>query len=85
MAIAWRSEDPDGGTDLSGLRASNRAEFDAWLAAHDREVGSKALALAAEAVYVRMGFGLFESPDQHREAMAKWLRDRAAEYRAVSE
>jgi hypothetical protein len=35
MAFAWRSEDPEGRTDLSGLRASNRAEFDAWLDAHD--------------------------------------------------
>jgi len=35
-AYAWRSEDDPSATDLSGLRASNRAEFDTWLAEHDR-------------------------------------------------
>ncbi|TFD58061.1 hypothetical protein E3T43_07390 [Cryobacterium sp. Hh7] len=42
LATAWRSEDPRGGTDLSGLRASNRAEFDMWLAEHDRTVAADA-------------------------------------------
>jgi hypothetical protein len=32
----------DGETDLSGLRESNRAEFDRALAAHDRDVAAKA-------------------------------------------
>ena len=36
-AYAWRSKDSarDGEADLSGLRDSNRAEFDRSLAAHD--------------------------------------------------
>jgi len=42
-ATAWRSADPDGGTDLSRLRAANRAEFEAWLAEHDRQVKAEAL------------------------------------------
>jgi hypothetical protein len=45
-AYAWRSEDDPSGTDLSGLRASNRAEFDTWLAAHDAEVKADALEAA---------------------------------------
>jgi len=49
-ATAWRSTDPDGGTDLSGLRASNRAEFDMWLAEHDRDLK---LTAAEDLVYVR--------------------------------
>ena len=40
IAYAWRSEDPQGGTDLSGLRDSNAAEFERWLAAHDAEVAA---------------------------------------------
>jgi hypothetical protein len=39
-AYAWRTaDDPDEG-DLSAVRASNAAEFDAWLAAHDAEVAA---------------------------------------------
>tara|TARA_R110002051_G_scaffold1853_2_gene10168 strand:- start:4923 stop:5279 length:357 start_codon:yes stop_codon:yes gene_type:complete len=43
-AYAWRTRDnvDEGDTDLSGLRESNRAEFDRALAAHDREVAAKA-------------------------------------------
>ena len=37
-AYAWRFEDSDGDTDLSGLRESLAAEFDTWLAGHDNAV-----------------------------------------------
>lgn len=39
-ACAWRTEDDatEGESDLSGMRTSQRAEFDRWLAAHEAEV-----------------------------------------------
>lgn len=37
-AYAWRTEDGEDDTDLSGLRKSNRAEFDRAVAEHDAEV-----------------------------------------------
>jgi hypothetical protein len=46
-AFAWRSSDDAGSTNLSGLRTSNRAEFDTWLAEHDRAVKAEALEEAA--------------------------------------
>ena len=52
-ATAWRSTDPDGGTDLSGLRASNRAEFEAWRAAHDAEVWDAGVMAAFAGVIMR--------------------------------
>ena len=49
-AYAWRTRDnvDEGETDLSGLRESNRAEFDRAMQAHDREVAAKALRDAAD-------------------------------------
>jgi len=49
-AYAWRTADypEDGDVDLSVLRARNRAEFDRWLAGHDREVSAKAVEDAAD-------------------------------------
>jgi len=47
-AYAWRTKDSEGETDLSGLRESNRAEFDRAMQTHDREVAAKALRNAAE-------------------------------------
>lgn len=53
-AYAWRTEDSTDGdepeTDLSGLRASNRAEFDRWLAEHDREVAERTIAEHAQTI-----------------------------------
>ncbi|GAA4774420.1 hypothetical protein [Microbacterium gilvum] len=40
-AYAWRTEDAEGETDLSGLRASQRAEFDRMIAAHDAALEAK--------------------------------------------
>jgi hypothetical protein len=42
FATAWRSQDRAGQRDLSVLRESNRAEFDAALAEHDRATAEKA-------------------------------------------
>jgi hypothetical protein len=42
-AYAWRTRENEGETDLTGLRESNRAEFDRAMQAHDREVAAKAL------------------------------------------
>jgi hypothetical protein len=39
-AYAWRTADDADETDLSSLRASNREQFDVWLAEHDREVSA---------------------------------------------
>lgn len=41
-AYAWRTADDEGETDLSSVRDSNRAEFDAWLTEHDRQVKADA-------------------------------------------
>ena len=35
FAVAWQAQDSESGPDLSGLRASNAAEFDEWLSEHD--------------------------------------------------
>ena len=42
-AYAWRTRDDDE-TDLSGTRATQRAEFDRALEAHDRQVAAKTTA-----------------------------------------
>lgn len=44
-ACAWRTEDDatEGESDLSGMRTSQRAEFDRWLAAHEAEVVGRIL------------------------------------------
>ena len=47
-ATGWRWEDHDDHTDLSRLRASLAAEFDAWLAEHDAKVRADALREAAD-------------------------------------
>jgi hypothetical protein len=41
-AYAWRTADDEGETDLNSLRGTLRAEFDGWLAEHDRAVLSEA-------------------------------------------
>lgn len=42
FATAWRAEDAEGQRDMSALRESNRAEFDAALAEHERATAEKA-------------------------------------------
>ena len=44
-ACAWRTEDDatEGESDLSGMRTSQRAEFNRWLAAHEAEVVGRIL------------------------------------------
>lgn len=56
-AYAWRTKDDADDTDLSKVRASNRAEFDRWLAEHDREVRAKAIEDAAADILKAQHFG----------------------------
>jgi hypothetical protein len=51
-AYAWRSADGDGETDLSGVRARNRAEFDRWFAPYREQAEriDKVLALLDGAI-----------------------------------
>jgi hypothetical protein len=44
-AYAWRTKDGEDDTDLSSVRAANRAEFDAWLTAHDADLVAEVLML----------------------------------------
>ena len=52
------------------------AEFDRWLAAHDREVAAKALTDAATLLEPFSGIGLANGAN--RTDVANWLRARAA-------
>lgn len=66
-AYAWRVDDGDGDTDLSGLRARQAAEFDAWLEAHDTEIiaAERAIAGARQRDLtdaIREVLGLINSP-----------------------
>lgn len=67
FATAWRAEDAEGQRDMSALRESNRAEFDAALAEHDRAVAEQAWGEAFDAAQAVVSgllpYGYGQRPD----------------------
>jgi len=89
-AYAWRVEDGEEDTDLSGLRERLRAEFGRALAEHDREVAERTLNDAADAWTQGGWANTPRRPDRVADRMAAsqyagdWLRARAADARSGS-